>query len=194
MATSDDARGVQLAGGRGARERILVTASRLFRDQGINTTGIDELAARASVSKRTLYKHFGSKDALVDACLRRYDDEALLPLETVLDREDLPPRERLLAIFPTGDGGTGVLRGCPFVNAAVEVPDHEHPVHRRAAEHKRGFRERLVAVAAEAGVADPELVGLQLAVLFDGVSAQTVVSGTADSAVAARAAAEALLG
>ena len=49
--------------GRGARERILSASQQLFRDQGINCTGVNELCAVAEVSKRTLYQHFtGGKD------------------------------------------------------------------------------------------------------------------------------------
>jgi len=36
--------------GRGARERILSAAQQLFRDQGINRTGMDQLRAAAQVS------------------------------------------------------------------------------------------------------------------------------------------------
>ena len=48
--------------GRGARERILSASHRLFRDQGINRTGMDQICAVAQVSKRTAYQHFTSKD------------------------------------------------------------------------------------------------------------------------------------
>src|SRR3979411_1905200 len=50
----------QPAGGRGARERILWAAGVLFYQQGINSTGIEELTTVAHVSKRTFYQHFGS--------------------------------------------------------------------------------------------------------------------------------------
>jgi AcrR family transcriptional regulator len=51
--------------GRGARERILGASQQLFRDQGINGTGMDQLCAAAQVSKRTAYQHFTGKDELV---------------------------------------------------------------------------------------------------------------------------------
>src|ERR1700757_2712092 len=59
--------------GRGARERILSASQRLFRDQGINSTGMDQLCAAAQVSKRTAYQHFAGKDELVAEYLRRFD-------------------------------------------------------------------------------------------------------------------------
>src|SRR3954462_14038069 len=72
--------------GRGARERILTASRELFRDQGINSTGMDQLCAAAEVSKRTLYQHFGGKDEVVAEYLRQLDPNVL---PEVFDRADL---------------------------------------------------------------------------------------------------------
>src|ERR1700735_2540813 len=82
--------------GRGARERILSASQQLFREQGINRTGMDQLCAAAQVSKRTAYQHFTGKDELVAEYLRRFDPSVL---SGVFDRTDLTPRERLLPAF-----------------------------------------------------------------------------------------------
>src|SRR3954468_12214053 len=77
--------------GRGARERILGASQQLFRDQGINSTGIDQLCAEAGVSKRTLYQHFSGKDELIAEHLRQFDPDVL---PDVFDSTDLTPRQR----------------------------------------------------------------------------------------------------
>src|ERR1700742_3968767 len=77
--------------GRGARERILKASRELFREQGINSTGMDQLCAEAEVSKRTLYQHFAGKDELVAEHLRRFDPDVM---PQVFDSTDLTPRER----------------------------------------------------------------------------------------------------
>src|ERR1700744_3326160 len=77
--------------GRGARERILSASQQLFRDQGINRTGMDQLCAAAQVSKRTAYQHFAGKDELVAEYLRRFDPDVT---GGVFDRTDLTPRGR----------------------------------------------------------------------------------------------------
>src|ERR1700760_4219337 len=82
--------------GRGARGRILKASRELFRDQGINSTGMDQLCAAAEVSKRTLYQYFAGKDELVAEHLRQFDPNVL---PEVFDRPDLSPREQLLAVF-----------------------------------------------------------------------------------------------
>src|SRR6201994_4607828 len=117
--------------GRGARERILNASQQLFREQGINTTGVNELCAVAEVSKRTLYQHFtGGKDELVAEHLRRFDPD-ILP--EVFDRSDLTPREQLLAVFDIDSPL------CPFIAAAVEINDPRHS----AREYARGYKRPL---------------------------------------------------
>jgi AcrR family transcriptional regulator len=101
--------------GRGARERILDAAQQLFREHGINNTGMDLLCGAAQVSKRTAYQHFGSKDELIAEYLRRLDVDTM---PEVFDRTDLTPRERLLAAFdkPAGFEDDAVPL-CPFIAA-----------------------------------------------------------------------------
>jgi AcrR family transcriptional regulator len=160
--------------GRGAHERILAAAEQLFREQGINNTGMDQLCAVAQVSKRTAYQHFGSKDELIAEYLRRLDPETMAD---VLDRTDLAPRERLLAVFEK-PFAYDVTPLCPFIGAAVEIADPEHPARVRAREYKKSVATRLTETAHEAGAADPEQLGEQLALLFDGASARTRALGT----------------
>ena len=54
---------------------ILWTAARLFAGQGVAQTSTREIAAAASTTERTLFKHFGSKDGLVHAVI----EQAVLP-------------------------------------------------------------------------------------------------------------------
>ena len=48
------------------KEKILVVADKLFRENGHYKTSMDELAALLQISKKTIYKHFSSKDNLVE--------------------------------------------------------------------------------------------------------------------------------
>src|SRR3954453_13336196 len=162
--------------GRGARERILSASQRLFPDQGINCTGMDQLCAVAEVSKRTLYQHFAGKDELIAEYLRRFDPD-ILP--EVFDRTDLAPRERLLAVFEIH------APLCPFIGAAVEIQDPRHPARLLARAYKKAFAARLTEAAREAGATDPEQLGEQLALLLDGASARSRVLDTDAFATAA---------
>jgi AcrR family transcriptional regulator len=167
--------------GRGARERILRASQQLFRDQGINSTGVNELCAVAEVSKRTLYQHFtGGKDELVAAHLRRFDPD-ILP--EVFDRTDLTPRAQLLAAFEIDSPL------CPFIAAAVEIHDPDHPARVYARDYKQAIAARLTKTAREAGATNPEQLGEQLALLLDGASARSRVLNTSTFSNAAAIAA-----
>jgi AcrR family transcriptional regulator len=181
------------SGGRGARERILSTARTLYYRQGINVTGIAELCASAHVSKRTLYQHFASKDEVVVAYLRAIGADPGYPPHAILARADLAPRARLLELFDTLAGGGHPLRGCPFVNAGVELSDPTHPAHRFVAEYKREFAERLAGLAREAGARNSERVGRRLALLYDGGAAGVAIHDSPEPASEAQALAAAVL-
>lgn len=152
--------------GRGARERILGASQELFPERGINSTGMDQLCSVAGVSKRTLYQHFGGKDELVAEYLRRFDPDVL---PEVFENADLTPRERLLAVFDVH------APMCPFIGAAVEIQDPDHPARLFARDYKRAFAARLAEAAREAGAPEPEQLGEQLALLLDGASARSRV-------------------
>lgn len=154
--------------GRGARERILGASQQLFREQGINRTGMDQLSAAAQVSKHTVYQHFAGKDELIAEYLRRFDPDVMA---AVFDRADLTPRERLLAAFDV-PASTPL---CPYIGAAVELHDPRHPASECARDYKKAVAARLTDTAREAGATDPEQLGEQLALLIDGASARTRV-------------------
>src|SRR3977135_9675 len=95
------------------KERILETADRLFYLRGIRAVGVDTIAAEIGISKRTLYNHFPSKDALISAYLARRFVQARscqkAPAEQILGTFDSLERR-----FASKD-----FRGCPFVNAVA---------------------------------------------------------------------------
>ncbi|OON77717.1 TetR/AcrR family transcriptional regulator [Streptomyces tsukubensis] len=178
--------------GRGGRERVLATAVTLFAQRGITATTMEDIAAEAPVSKRTLYAHFPTKEDLVLAQL----DHLLLSGETLLRtlaRTDLPPRERLLAMFDVRPWPDGVVRGCPFINAAVEHPDPTSRVHGVAREQKLVMLKLATGLLDELGYDEPEPLAEQLVTLSDGAASRAMVLGEPDYGRHARAAAETLL-
>jgi AcrR family transcriptional regulator len=178
-------------GGRGARERIERAAAQLFYRNGIHATGVELVAQQANVSKRTLYQHFASKNDLVAHYLRGIDARGGSPVEKRLGDTNVSARERLLAIFDIRR--SEVVRGCAFHNAAVESAGSLATADEIVRAHKQKFTGRLVAVAQEAGAADPHLLGHQLAVLFEGASAMATSLNDTAPVVHARAAAATLI-
>jgi AcrR family transcriptional regulator len=180
-------------GGRGARTRILNAAAELFYLEGINATGVGRIASKAAVSKRTLYQHFPSKTALVEEYLRQLRQAAGATNAAPVATSATSPRGQLLALFDIADGGDVRMRGCPFHNAAVEaaavMPGVEHIVHL----HKRSYVDGLTELAREAGASDPEMLGNQIALLYEGASAMSTSLNDPAPWAQARATAEALI-
>ncbi|MEV4239698.1 MULTISPECIES: helix-turn-helix domain-containing protein [unclassified Nocardia] len=179
-------------GGRGARQRILNAAAELFYTEGINATGVELIATKASVSKRTLYQHFPSKTALVEEYLRMLRQAAGDITDTPSRESDSDPRSRLLALFDSPDVADAPMRGCPFHNAAVEAAETMPGVQAIVHAYKRNYIDGLAELARQAGAADPQLLGDQLAVLFEGAAVSTSLDDPAPWAHA-RGAAEALI-
>ena len=62
-------------------------------------------------------------------------------------------------------------RGSPFINAAAEYADPDHPVRRLIRRHRRTFRELLVALPAVSARPDPRAAAGPYLALCDGLVA-----------------------
>lgn len=79
------------------RQTILDAATSAFRDEGYECTSMDRIAELAGASKRTVYNHFGSKDALFQAVVARLVDASVALEQLAWDPER--PLEDQLADF-----------------------------------------------------------------------------------------------
>src|ERR1700756_375903 len=58
------------------RDRIVLSPRDLFHKHAIRGIGVDAIAEAAGTNKMTLYRHFGSKDDLIVACLNKVASDA----------------------------------------------------------------------------------------------------------------------
>lgn len=70
---SKSATNSRASGGNEVRDRILETASELFYRRGVRAVGVDLVVEKSGVAKTSLYRHFGTKDELIAAFLKRED-------------------------------------------------------------------------------------------------------------------------
>jgi AcrR family transcriptional regulator len=157
-----------------AARRVLEAASELFYEQGINAVGVDLIARRAGVTKKTLYDRFGSKDALITAYLQQRDSRwrAWLAAEVGRTVGDGTPAERILATFDAlaAWAVTESPRGCSLVNAAAELPDPSHPARAVIISQKRWLRDYLLDLCRQAGAAEAESLADELALMHEGAN------------------------
>ena len=68
------------------RERLIEAAREVFREQGYDAS-LDEVAKRAGVGAGTLYRHFPSRDVLMDAIMQSWVDRVNDAADKVLVHE-----------------------------------------------------------------------------------------------------------
>ncbi|MGH8054531.1 MAG: TetR/AcrR family transcriptional regulator [Stenotrophomonas sp.] len=79
------------------RAAILNAAKEMFVEQGFNGVSMDGIAARAGVSKLTVYSHFGDKEALFTEAIQAKCVE-MMPDELFVTDSEGPLRDQLLGI------------------------------------------------------------------------------------------------
>jgi len=176
-----------------ARRKLLDTAADLFYREGIAGTGVDRISEQAGVSKRSLYKHFAGKDALVAATLADHG-QAIIDRYVPADDGEAPPRQKILAVFDALSRWSEApdFRGCPFVNVATELADPDHPARAVARDYKLRLRHYFADQARIGGATNPDVLAEQLLMLHDGAICQAMINSVPVSD-SARAAAEILL-
>jgi AcrR family transcriptional regulator len=151
-----------------ARERLLEAGSELFYREGIHSIGVDRIVGAADVTLATFYRHFGGKEALVEAYLGDQDAQIRAVFAAAGEQSQDPKRLLELLIDGLADDITrNHTRGCPFINASAEYPDAASPVRQTVAHHRAWFRGTLVELLTAAGAPDPEDAAAQLVLLRD---------------------------
>ncbi|HEY0216215.1 MAG TPA: TetR/AcrR family transcriptional regulator [Cellulomonas sp.] len=151
--------------------KILVAASRLFYVDGIRAVSADRVIAEADVSKVTFYRHYPTKDLLVAAYLTAVSQGEREALDAARAAHPDDPA----AVLRSYAGALGHescapgFRGCPFINAAAEYADPEHPVRAVVAAHRTWLTGTAASLlAALGGVDDPDATAAELVMLRDG--------------------------
>lgn len=152
------------------RERILETACELFYQEGIQNVGIDRIISESGVAKMSLYNHFKSKDALIEAFLRQRDQQWRDWFVTRVEEHSAEPRQQLLILFDVLQEWfeSPNFRGCAFINATIELANSDHPGCEAALEHQRSVYEYILGVVQAGKIEPAELLARQFLLLVQG--------------------------
>lgn len=155
------------------RAAILDAAVAEFRAAGYEATSMDRIAASAGVSKRTVYNHFPSKEALfthiLEAMFERGHGELELPF-----RADLPLRPQLLELVRRK---LRLVHDPYFVDlsrvaiaAGMQFPELARAMIERLGDREAGLATwvRAAATAGHLKTTDPAFAAMQLETLVKG--------------------------
>jgi AcrR family transcriptional regulator len=178
------------------RQQIIQATDALFYGEGIRSTSMDAIAAKAGVTKRTLYYHFPSKDDLIAAYLAARDEPTFARQAAWLDETKGGLPEQVLGLFENLARAMKAPRwkGCGFIRAAAELAGTPgHPALKIGSAHKKRVEKWLEGRIAAKGLNEPALRARQVMILLDGAAAQVLIHRDPAYALAAGQAAAALV-
>jgi AcrR family transcriptional regulator len=168
-----------------AKGRILETANELFYEDGIRNVGVDRIIAASAVTKATFYKHYRAKDNLIVEYITSRHDRVRANLEAIIaDSPDAKTALRGFVAAVLAEIASPGFRGCPFINAAAEFPDSDHPVRQVVTAHREWYVDTLAELLKEMGHPVPGDGADELLLARDGA----LSGGYAGDSVAASAA------
>jgi TetR/AcrR family transcriptional repressor of nem operon len=127
------------------REKILGEAARLFRERGLLSVGVDELAEAAGLSYGSLYSHFGSKDAMTAEAVRQAS------LDFAARMKDKKSWGAYLAQYLSAEHRDHPGQGCAVATLACDMRGQSRSVRRAFTENVKGALERIGARMAPGG-------------------------------------------
>jgi AcrR family transcriptional regulator len=161
--------------------RLLEAAYALFYRQGFNRTDMDDVAAAAGVSKRTLYVHFESKDRLLAEALAAHEPLAEIHIAAWADVLETDLHDGITRLFDdlaAWSRSPGWV-GSGYTRIALELADLPgHPAREIARSHKARVVARIAEMLARGGAREPEALAAQIQLLIEGASAMTLLHGT----------------
>jgi AcrR family transcriptional regulator len=178
------------------RKRIREAAYRLFRRQGYGRVSMDEIAAAAKLTKRTLYHHFESKDQLLDHVLEAQHELALQAFDTFGDKLSGSPEAIVSGMFRELAVWADRPRwaGSGFTRLVIELADLPgHPARRIARRHKAQLEQCLADLLARSGVERANELARAVWLLSEGAISLILVHGDRGYSAAASMAANMLV-
>ncbi|HTW16499.1 MAG TPA: TetR/AcrR family transcriptional regulator [Nocardioides sp.] len=178
------------------RNRLLDAVDELVFAGGDTQAPVDRILERAGASPATLYRAYGSKEALVAAALDRRHQEWLAAWDAAVARADTD-RGRLLAVFDAlaefqarPDGA----RWCAFLGTAAGYADPPPVLAAAVRQDTESLRSRLRELAEPVvGASAADRLTDALALVYSGQLAMRLRSGTAPGVGVARELADLLL-
>lgn len=162
------------------RDRILKMAYQLFYERGFTRISMDAVAARAGITKRTLYNHFESKDALFGEMLKRQSGLAVERVRTWASAREGSAAELIDGIFAGLTAWSAKKRweGSGFTRLALELADLPgHPARTAARRHKAAIEQVLTEELHRRGRKRAEQTARTIVLLTEGATILTLIHG-----------------
>lgn len=178
------------------RDRILQAAYALFYRRGFSRVGVDAIAERAGITKRTIYYHFRSKDDIVAEVLEAQHHHMMGQFRLWAGGDGAMSARSVETLFDQLKSWSNDPDwiGSGFSRISMELADMPgHPARRAAGRHKAAV-ETWLSGQLEAGYGEEAgALARQIMVLIEGGMGLALLHGDRSYFDAAAAAAQKLL-
>ncbi|WP_394238506.1 TetR/AcrR family transcriptional regulator [Pseudomonas anguilliseptica] len=164
-------------------DTITESALRLFYRQGYHASGVEQLSQVAGVTKKTLYRHFSSKEHLVEAALQLRDAEFMRKIREAVGTVSDPLRPLAYIEFIAAWVQEPDFHGCAFINASAEYSGQTDQPHILAKLHKQQVLAYLKDICRDAKLKQPFLVARQLFLIGEGLIVTCQVNGPSEEVI-----------
>ena len=178
------------------RRQILEAANSLFYREGIRAVSVDAVAASAGITKKSIYYHFESKDALVTEYLKCRDQPVLESFQQSFNTADGSIANKVQAIFTdvAARAQQPDWRGCGFMRTAGELANMPgHPARKAGAAHKKKFENWLTKELSQRDIRESSVLARRILILLDGAFAASLIHRDPDYILEAGACARFIL-
>jgi AcrR family transcriptional regulator len=148
------------------RQKILDRSRSLFLKRGVSSLTMEEIASLQGISKKTLYRYFPNKNALVAEAIEEKIAEVATGIAGIVRIEDLSFLDKIREILRTvsrqmAELGEGLVRDLYY-----NQPELWAKIDRYRREHVFVIIERLLREGAESGLIRPDIDGRLIPALF----------------------------
>lgn len=149
---------------------IINSAYKVFYENGFHAAGVDSLLSDTGVSKRTLYKYFRTKEDLIAATVKHFQQLTFETLGAELARRTDDPKQKILEIFKIKKEAfeQGNFTGCFATNAKLEFEGKNPLIEHCCTCFVRSVEDFIADLCVDAGVTDPKKSASKIMMLLQG--------------------------
>ena len=166
------------------RDRLLHAAEELFMQEGVVRVTVDAIAERAGSTKMTLYRHFPSKEKVVEAWITLLTEDYSAVFDEMAARFPQQPAQQIMGFvhFITDHLDASAHQGCPFTRTLAEAGEQFPEVRCLIVAHKQRQYQRIATLCQQAGKADADALAKEITLLLEGAQVVAQNSGFSELA------------
>ena len=156
------------------KKSILEAATSLFSKNGYHAVGVDSIVAKSNVAKMTFYKHYPSKEFLIESVLIQRDLDLRVSIQAALEKRRTP-KTKIKAIFDWYEDwfATEEFHGCMFIKASEEFPEIDVKIREISQTHKEWIETLIAGLLKECNIRSHGDLAVHILTVLDGLTVRS---------------------